>query len=62
MGLYLCVFQGDEELDGVDVGSYGDFNHFRSVVAGLEDGPPGSKYPTLILHPDSDGDGKRGHH
>jgi hypothetical protein len=29
MGLYLCVFRGDEELLGFDVGSYDDFERFR---------------------------------
>lgn len=33
MGLYLCVFEGDDELDGVEVGSYADFGAFRSAVA-----------------------------
>ncbi len=46
MGLYLCVFDEDEELDGIDVGSYADYNIFRNaVVEMLEDGKPGSKYP-----------------
>ena len=57
MGLYLCVFHGDDELDGVDVGSYADFNFFRRTVSDrLEGGIPGSKFPTLILHSDCDGE------
>ena len=57
MGLYLCVFEDDEELDGVDAGSYSDFNFFRGVVTNqLEGGTPGAKYPTLILHSDCDGE------
>ena len=57
MGLYLCVFDGDNELDGVDVGSYEDFNFFRSaVVDKLEGGKAGTTYPTLIIHHDSDGE------
>ncbi len=57
MGLYLCVFDGDEELDGVDVGSYADYNAFRNLVTSrLEHGSSGSKYPTLILHSDCDGE------
>jgi hypothetical protein len=57
MGLYLCVFDGDEELEGVEVGSYSDFEFFRSTVTELlEDGKAGSKYPNLILHADSDGE------
>ena len=57
MGLYLCVFEGDTELDGVEVGGYDDFNSFRSAVVGrLEGGSAGVKYPTLIIHKDSDGE------
>ena len=57
MGLYLCVFEEDEELDGVDAGAYSDFSFFRGVVTNqLEGGTPGAKYPTLILHSDCDGE------
>lgn len=57
MGLYLCVFDGDEELDGVEVGSYSDFAFFRrSVTELLENGVTGSRFPTLIIHSDSDGE------
>jgi len=56
MSLYLCVFNDEEEIDGVDVGRYADFNCFREIVVQqLEGGKPGSKFPTLILHSDSDG-------
>jgi hypothetical protein len=56
MGLYLCIFEGDEEVDGVEVGPYADFNAFRDrVIVELEGGNAGSKFPTLILHSDSDG-------
>ncbi|MDA9529570.1 Imm70 family immunity protein [Bradyrhizobium sp. CCBAU 25338] len=56
MGLYLCIFDGDQELDGVEIGSYADFGAFRDcVVRELEGGIAGSKFPTLILHSDSDG-------
>ena len=56
MGLYLAVFHDDKELDGVEIGSYGDFGWFRdTVVERLEDGVPGSKFPTLIMHSDCDG-------
>jgi hypothetical protein len=56
MGLYLCIFDGDEELDGIDVGSYADFGSLRDcVVRELEGGKPGTKFPLLILHSDSDG-------
>src|SRR5690349_6257343 len=57
MGLYLCVFDGDREIDGLEVGSYSDFDHFRSVVTRqLEDGHEGARYPVLILHSDCDGE------
>lgn len=56
MGLYLCVFDGDDELDGVDVGGYADFDFFRTVVLNeLEAGRAGARYPTLMLHSDCDG-------
>lgn len=57
MGLYLCVFDDDVELQGVEIGSYLDFDFFRSSITELlEDGKAGSRYPTLILHSDSDGE------
>ena len=57
MGLYLCVFENDDELDGVEVGSYSDFDFFRSSVTELlESGVSGSRFPTLIIHSDSDGE------
>jgi hypothetical protein len=58
MGLYLCVFaagDGDEELDGVEVGSYEDFDRFRGAVGALEPDGWGSRFPVLQLHTDSDG-------
>jgi hypothetical protein len=57
MGLYLCVFDDDDELDGVEVGSYSDFAFFRSCVTNVLEGENGgSRFPTLILHSDSDGE------
>jgi len=57
MGLYLCIFNGDEEIDGVEVGPYADFDNLRdSIVRELESGKAGLKFPTLILHSDSDGE------
>jgi len=57
MSLYLCIFRGDDEIDGVDVGSYNDFGRFRDAVAEkLENGRQGSRFPILQLHPDSDGE------
>jgi hypothetical protein len=57
MGLYLCVFDENEDIEGVDVGAYSDFDFFRRAVTELlEEGINGSKYPTLINHADSDGE------
>ncbi len=57
MGLYLTIFSGDEEIDGLEVGSYADFDAFRSaVVSEVEGGKAGSRCPTLVLHPDCDGE------
>ena len=56
MGLYLAIFDGNDELDGVEVGHYRDFKTFRDVVTKyLEGGKAGSKYSTLVSHSDSDG-------
>jgi Immunity protein 70 len=57
VGLYLCIFDGDEEVDGVDVGAYADFGALRDyVVRELESGKAGSTFPTFILHSDCDGE------
>lgn len=57
MGLYLAIFDGEDELDGVEVGSYADFGTFRSAVAThVEGGVAGSRCPTLMLHSDCDGE------
>jgi hypothetical protein len=57
MGLYLCVFDDGDELDGVEVGSYEDFATLRTSVAeSLEGGRPGSRFPVLMLHSDCDGE------
>jgi hypothetical protein len=56
VGLYLCVFDGDDEIDGVDVGAYADFNALRDyVVRELEGGHAGIKFPIFVLHSDCDG-------
>jgi hypothetical protein len=57
MGLYLAVFDDDKEVDGVEVGPYADFDSLRDyIVKNLEGGQAGSKFPTLIIHSDSDGE------
>ena len=57
MGLYLCLFDEDEEVDGVEVGRYSDFNALRDYVAReLEGGSRGARFPTLMLHSDCDGE------
>ena len=57
MSLYLCIFDEDDELDGVDVGAYSDFGHFRKTVSeALENGQMGSRFPVLMLHSDCDGE------
>jgi hypothetical protein len=56
MGLYLCIFDGDDELDGAEVGSYADFGTFRTAVARhVEGGVEESRCSTLMLHSDCDG-------
>ena len=57
MGLYLAIFDGEDEVDGVEVGSYADFGTFRdAVLAHVENGGLGSRCPTLNLHSDCDGE------
>jgi len=57
MGLYLTIFDGDVEIDGVEVGSYSDFNYLRDIIVNkLESGLAGSRFPTLNLHSDCDGE------
>jgi hypothetical protein len=57
MGLYLCVFdEGGDEVEGVEVGSYADFNVFRdAVTATVEKGQTATLCPVLINHSDCDG-------
>jgi hypothetical protein len=57
MGLYLCVFEKDSELDGLEVGSYADFNFLREqIIAVVEQGKFGTRCPVFVKHPDSDGE------
>lgn len=61
MGLYLCVFgsdDNDDDLDGIEVGTYDDFDKFREEIhRRLEPGEDwGARFPTLLQHSDSDGE------
>lgn len=57
MGLYLCVFDVDDEVEGVEIGSYDDFSVFRDTVCDrLEGGVYGSRFPVLMGHSDCDGE------
>jgi hypothetical protein len=57
MSLYLCIFDDDEELNGIDVGAYSDFGYFRKTVSDiLENQKVGSCFPVLMLHSDCDGE------
>jgi hypothetical protein len=57
MGLYLCIFDGEEDVNGVEVGAYADYNALRYyVVRELESGKAGSRFPTFILHSDCNGE------
>ena len=55
MSLYLCVFDDETEVAGVDVGAYADFGEFREAILQLEAGRWGTRFPTLMNHPDADG-------
>jgi hypothetical protein len=48
VGLYLCVFRGEEELDGVEVGAYDDWERFRDEARAL-DGRLFRRFGTLRL-------------
>ncbi len=53
MSLYLCIFDGEEEVTGWVFGHYSDFGYFRDVIsAKLE----ANDYPTLMQHSDCDGE------
>jgi len=53
MSLYLCIFDGEEEVAGWVFGHYSDFGHFRDVIAAKL---RASDYPTLMQHSDCDGE------
>jgi hypothetical protein len=59
VGLVLCIYEDREsgdDVDGFQVGSYGDFDAWRGFIATqLENGVWGSRFPTLMMHSDCDG-------
>jgi hypothetical protein len=57
MGLYLCIFDGDDELDGVELGLYADFGDMRDyILRELEGGKPGARFSVFSRHSDCDGE------
>lgn len=51
------MFDEDEEVDGVEVGHYSDFAALRDYVTReLEGGRAGTRFPTLVIHSDCDGE------
>lgn len=57
MSLYLCIFDDDDELDGVEVGAYKDFGKLRETISSvLEGGNWGARFPTLMMHSDCEGE------
>ena len=57
MGLYLCIFDGDEDIRGVEIGSYADYGALLDYVTReLELGKAGARFPTFVLHSDCDGE------
>jgi len=57
MGLYLCVFDEGEDVEGIDCGGYSDWNAFiAAVVEHVEHGQRGTRVPLLTMHSDSDGE------
>jgi len=57
MGLYLCVFDEGEDVEGIDCGGYADWNAFiAAVVEHVEHGQRGTRVPLLTMHSDCDGE------
>lgn len=58
MGLYLCIMNSEEnEVDGLEIGSYEYFGLFRdSVKINIEKGDWGSVCPIMMWHKDCDGE------
>ncbi|WJS95655.1 immunity 70 family protein [Flavobacterium johnsoniae] len=57
MGLYLAIFKKEEEINGLEVGSYEYFGIFRDCIFELieNNGNWGSTCPTIMNHSDCDG-------
>jgi hypothetical protein len=57
MGLYLVIFDGQNEIGGVEVDDYSDFALFRNTVLDrLEANGLGTRVPTRMLHSDCSGE------
>ena len=57
MSMYLCVFDDEDEIEGVAVGYYSDFERLRSTISKkLECGFWGSRFPMLQNHSDCEGE------
>lgn len=54
VGLYLCVFDDADEIDGMEVGSYQDFDDLRREIRDRLGGD--DRFPTLLRHSDCDGE------
>jgi len=53
VSLYLCIFDGDDEVNGWVFGHYSDFGCFRDVISAKL---RADDYPTLMQHSDCDGE------
>lgn len=53
MSLYLCIFDGEDEISGWVLGGYKDFGCFREFVRKRI---PDLPFPTLMDHSDCDGE------
>ena len=56
MSLYLCVFAGNREVDGIDAGSYADFNAWRAAIVRELGASAHDRFPTVLTHADCDGE------
>lgn len=57
MGLYLAIFKNEEEINGLEVGTYEYFGIFRDCIFELIENNTnwGSICPTIMNHSDCDG-------